>query len=324
MKVRAALVLALALAVLLVTPRAAGAQPAKVARIGYLSPLSASADSTHSEAFRQGLRDLGYVEGRNAVIEARYADGKFARLPDLAAEIVRLKVDVIVAAPTPAIRAAQQATRTIPIVMAFSGDPVGEGFVAGLARPGGNITGLSATVAEMAAKRVEFLKAIVPKMSRVAFLSNAATVRQAVSGTEAAGQTLGVQVSTVLVRNPSELDDAFSTLKNAHVGGLIVDLTLQEHSRQIVDLALKSRLPTVSGPREFVEAGGLMAYGPHFSDLFRRAATYVDKILKGAKPADLPVEQPTKFELVINLRTAKALGLTIPQSLLVRADEVIQ
>ena len=258
------------------------------------------------------------------MIEARYADGKFARLPDLAAEIVRLKVDVIVAAPTPAIRAAQQATRTIPIVMAFSGDPVGEGFVAGLARPGGNITGLSATVAEMAAKRVEFLKAIVPKMSRVAFLSNAATVRQAVSGTEAAGQTLGVQVSTVLVRNPSELDDAFSTLKNARVGGLIVDLTLQEHSRQIVDLALKSRLPTVSGPREFVEAGGLMAYGPHFSDLFRRAATYVDKILKGAKPADLPVEQPTKFELVINLRTAKALGLTIPQSLLVRADEVIQ
>ena len=324
MKVRAALVLALALAVLLVTPRAAGAQPAKVARIGYLSPLSASADSTHIEAFRQGLRDLGYVEGRNAVIEARYADGKFARLPDLAAEIVRLKVDVIVAAPTPAVRAAQQATRTIPIVMAFSGDPVGEGFVAELARPGGNITGLSATVAEMAAKRVEFLKAIVPKMSRVAFLSNAATVRQAVSGTEAAGQKLGVQVSTVLVRNPSELDDAFSILKNARVGGLIVDLTLQEHSRQIVDLALKNRLPTVSGPREFVEVGGLLAYGPHFSDLFRRAATFVDKILKGAKPADLPVEQPTKFGLAINLRTAKALGLTIPQSLLVRADQVIE
>jgi len=299
-------------------------QAEKVARIGYLSPLSASADSTHIEAFRQGLRELGYVEGRNFVIEARYADGKFARLPDLAAEIVRLKVDVIVAAPTPAVRAAQQATRTIPIVMAFSGDPVGEGFVAGLARPGGNISGLSATVAELAAKRVEFLKVIVPKMARVAFLANAATVRQAVVGTEAAGQRLGVQISTVLVRNPSELDDAFSTLKNAHVGGLIVDLTLQEHSRQIVDLALKSRLPTVSGPREFAEAGGLMAYGPDFSDLFRRAATFVDKILKGAKPADLPVEQPTKFGLVINLRTAKALRLTIPQSLLVRADQVIE
>src|SRR2546425_2577621 len=304
-------------------PLAAGAQPAgKVWRIGYLSPLAASADSIHRQAFSQGLRELGYVEGQNVTIESRYADGKFDRLLDLAAELVRLKVDLIVAAPTPAVRAVQQATRTIPIVMAFSGDPVGEGFVAGLAHPGGNITGHSATVAEMAAKRVEILKTVVPKMSRVAFLSNAATVRQAVSGTEAAGQTLGVQVSTVLVRNPSELDDAFSTLKNARVGGLIVDLTLQEHSRQIVDLALKSRLPTVSGPREFVEAGGLMAYGPHFSDLFRRAAPLVDKILKGAQPADHPVGQPTKFELVINLRTAKALGLTIPQSLLVRADEV--
>jgi putative tryptophan/tyrosine transport system substrate-binding protein len=310
---------------LLAAPLAADAQQAgKVARIGYLSPLSASADATHSEAFRQGLRDLGYVEGQNAVIEARHADDKFERLPGLAAEIVRLKVDVIVAAPTPAVRAAQQATRTIPIVMAFSGDPVGEGFVAGLARPGGNITGLSATVAEMAAKRVEFLKAIVPDISRVAFLANAATVKQAVTGTEAGGRTLGVQVSTVLVRKPSELDDALSTLKKAHLGGLIVDLTLQEHWRQIVDVALKNRLPTVSGPREFVEAGGLMAYGPHFPDLFRRAATYVDKILKGAKPGDLPIEQPTKFELAINLKTAKALGVTIPQSLLVRADEVIQ
>jgi putative ABC transport system substrate-binding protein len=308
----------------LAAPLAAEAQPAKVARIGYLSPLSASADSTHSEAFRQGLRDLGYVEGQNAVIEARYADGKFERLPDLAAEIVRLKVEVIVAAPTPAVRAAQQATRTIPIVMAFSGDPVGEGFVAGLARPGGNITGLSATVGEMAAKRVEFLKAIAPDISRVAFLANAATVRQAVTGTEAAGRALGVQVSTVLVRNPSELEHALSTLKKAHVGGLIVDLTLQEHWRQIVDLALKSRLPTVSGPREFVEAGGLMAYGPHFPDLFRRAATYVDKILKGARPGDLPMEQPTKFELVINMKTAKALGLTLPRSLLLQADQVIE
>jgi putative ABC transport system substrate-binding protein len=208
--------------------------------------------------------------------------------------------------------------------MAFSGDPVGEGFVAALARPGGNITGLSATVGEMAAKRVEFLKAIVPDISRVAFLANAATVRQAVTGTEAAGRTLGVQVSTVLVRNPSELADAFSTLKKAHVGGLVVDLTLQEHWRQIVDLAFKGSLPTVSGPREFVEAGGLIAYGPHFPDLFRRAATYVDKILKGARPGDLPMEQPTKFELVINLKTAKALGLTIPPSLLLRADQVIE
>ena len=208
--------------------------------------------------------------------------------------------------------------------MAFSGDPVGEGFVASMARPGGNITGLSATLAEMAGKRTEFLKAIVPDISRAVFLANAATAKQGISGTEAAGRALGVQVNTVLVKSPGELDHALSVLKTAHVGSLIVDLTLQEHWRQIVDAALRNRLPTVSGPREFVEAGGLMAYGPHFADLFRRTATYVDKILKGAKAADLPVEQATKFEFVINLKTAKALGLTIPQSLLLRADELIQ
>ena len=258
------------------------------------------------------------------MIEARYADGSFERLPDLAAEIVRLKVDVIVAAPTPAVRAVQKATRTIPIVMAFSGDPIDEGFVAGLTRPGGNITGHSAAVAEMAAKRMEFLKAIVPDLSRVGYLAGAGVVKQALSGTEATGRTLGVQVSSMLVRNPSELNDALSTLSRAHLGGLIVDLTLQQSWKQIVEQALKSRLPTVSGPREFVEAGGLMAYGPDFSDLFRRTATYVDKILKGAKPGDLPVEQPSKFELVINLKTAKALGLTVPPSLLLRANQVIE
>ena len=310
---------------MLTAPLAAEAQqPAKVARIGYLSPLSASADSAHVEALRQGLRELGYIEGQNAVIETRYADGRFERLPGLATELIRLKVDVIVAAPTPAVRAAQQATRTIPIVMAFSGDPVGDGFVAGLARPGGNITGLSATVAEMAAKRVEFLRAIVPEVSQIAFLANPATVRQAVSGTEAAGRAVGMQVTTVFLRDTGELEKAFSALKKGRVGGLIVDLTLQDDWRQIVALALKNRLPTVSGPRTFVEVGGLMAYGPHFSDLFRRAATYVDKILKGAKPGDLPIEQPTKFELVINLKTAKALGLKIPESLLQRADQVIE
>jgi putative tryptophan/tyrosine transport system substrate-binding protein len=306
------------------TPRAARAQPTKVARIGYLSAFSILTDSSHRDAFRQGLSALGYVEGQNAVVEARYADGRFERLPALATEIVRLKVDVIVAAPASAAKAAQQVTRTMPIVMAFSGDPVGEGLVAGLARPGGNITGLSATVSEMAAKRVELLKAIVPAISRVGFLAHAATVRQAVSGTEAAGQTLGVQVKTMLVRTPTEAEDAVSSLKKAQVGGLIVDLTLQGEWRNIVALAAKNRLPTVSGPREFVELGGLIAYGPDYSDLFRRAATYVDKILRGAKPADLPIEQATKFELVINLKTAKALGLTIPPSLLLRADQVIE
>jgi putative tryptophan/tyrosine transport system substrate-binding protein len=312
------------LALLAVPLAAAAQQPAKGTRIGYLSALSVSADATHSEAFRQGLRDLGYVEGHTAVIEARYADGRVEGLPALAAELVRLNVEVIVATPTSAVRAAQQATQTIPIVMPFSGDPVGEGLVAGLARPGGNITGFSAMVAEMAAKRVEFLKAMVPDMSRVAFLAHAAIVRQAINATEAAGRRLGVQVSTMLVRHPSELDSTFSALQQAQVGGLIVDLTLQEHWRQIIDVALKSRLPTVSGPQAFVEAGGLMAYGPHFPDLFRRAATYVDKILKGAKPADLPIEQPVKFTLVLNLKTAQTLGLTIPSMVLFQADEVIR
>jgi putative ABC transport system substrate-binding protein len=303
---------------------AEGQQAGKVAHIGYLSPLSAARDSPNMEAFRQGLGDLGYVEGRNALIDARYADGKFEMLPDLAAELVRLNVAVIVAAPTPAVRAVQQATRTIPIVMAFSGDPVGEGFAAGLARPGGNITGHSAAVAEMSAKRVEFLKSIVPKLSHVALLTPLDGVKVIVSGTEAAAHSLGLQVSTTLVRNPNDVDHAFSSMPAAHVGGVIVDLALRQHQKQILALALKSRLPTISGQREFVEAGGLMAYGPYFPNLFRRSATYVDKILKGAKPADLPVEQPTKFELVINLKTAKALGLTIPPSLLAQADHVIE
>jgi putative ABC transport system substrate-binding protein len=317
-----AVVLALSLAP--VSLAAEAQQAGKVAHIGYLSLLSAARDSPNMEAFRQGLRDLGYVEGRTALIEARYADGKFEMLPDLAAEIVRLNVNVIVAAPTPAVRAVQQATQTIPIVMAFSGDPVGEGFAAGLARPGGNITGHSAAVAEMSAKRVEFLKSIVPKLSHVALLTPLDGVRAIVSGTEVAARSLGLQVSTTLVRNPGDVDHAFSSMPGAHVGGVIVDLALRQHQKQILALALKSRLPTISGPREFVEAGGLVAYGPNFPDLFRRSAAYVDKILKGAKPADLPIEQPTKFELVINLKTAKALGLTIPQMLLQRADQVIE
>jgi putative ABC transport system substrate-binding protein len=317
---------ALLLALLLVTPPRAGEaqQPAKIARIGYLSPLSAKADSTHREAFYAGLRARGYIEGQNAVIEARYADGRFERLPGLAAELVRLKVDVIVAAPTLAVRAVQQATRTIPIVMAFSGDPVGEGLVVGLARPGGNITGHSTAIAEIAAKRVEFLKAIAPKLSHVAYLTTGEAARAAVTETESAGRTLSVQVITTVVSNSREVEHAFSSMLGAHVGGVVVAVALQPYWKQILQLARESRLPTVSGPREFVEAGGLIAYGPDRVDLFRRAATYVDKILKGAKPGDLPVEQPTKFELVINLRTAKGLGLTIPQSVLLRADQVIQ
>jgi ABC-type uncharacterized transport system substrate-binding protein len=299
-------------------------QAGKVARIGYLSPLTAGTDSTSREAFREGLRALGYVEGQNAVIEARYADGKLERLPDLAGEIVRLNVDVIVAAPSPAVRAVQRATQTIPIVMAFSGDPVGEQFVTELARPGGNITGHSTAVAEMAVKRVEFLKAIAPKLSRASHLTGPDITGRVVTETEAAGRSLGVQVMTTTVRDSRELDRVLSPMTRERVGGLIVALTIRDHWKEIVDFTLKNRLPTVSGPREFVEAGGLMAYGPHYPDLFRRTAIYVDKILKGTKPSDLPVEQPSKFELVINQKTAKALGLTIPPSLLARADQVIE
>ena len=309
---------------LLAAPLAAEAQPARVVRIGYLSLVSASADADNVEAFRQGLRDHGYVDGQNAVIEARHAGGASERLPGFAAELVRLKVDVVVASTTSAARAAQQASPTIPIAMAFTADPVGEKLVASLARPGGNVTGLSATAPEMALKRLELLKVIVPQIARAAFLVNPATAKAVLGGGEAAGRALGVPVNTLLVRDAKELDQAFATLKKAPVGGLIVDLTLQDQWKRILDFALQNRLPTVSGPRAFIEAGGLAPYGPNFPDLFLRSATYVARILKGAKPADLPIEQATRFELVINLKTAKALGLTIPQALLLRADQVIE
>jgi putative ABC transport system substrate-binding protein len=310
---------------LLAAPLAVEAQqPGKVYRIGYLSLLSASADAANVDAFRQGLHDHGYVNGQNALIEARYAEGASERLPAFAAELVRLKVDVVVASTTVAVRAAHQASSTIPIVMAFTADPVGEKLVASLARPGGNITGLSATVVEMAVKRLELLKVIAPQITRAAFLVNPATAKAVLGGGEAAGRALGVPVNTLLVRDAKGLDQAFATLKKAPVGGLIVDLTLQDHWKRILDFALQNRLPTLSGPQAFIEAGGLAAYGPHFPDLFRRSASYVDRILKGAKPAELPVEQATRFELGINLKTAKALGLTIPPSLLQRADQVIE
>ena len=306
-------------------PCAAAAQPApRTYRIGYLSHLSAATDAPNREAFVQGLAALGYVEGRNVAIEARYGEGRFERLPALATELVGLRVDVIVTALTPAVRAAQQATRTIPIVMAFSGDPVGEAMVTSLARPGGNITGLSATVAEMAAKRVEYLKAIVPRLTRVTHLNQQGTARVVVAETEAAGRALSLQVSTVFVRDAGEVDRALTAMRDGQGGGMIVNLTLREHWRQIVDLALRYRLPTAGGAREFVEMGGLMAYGPNYVAFFRRAATYVDRILSGARPADLPVEQPTTYTLIVNLKTAQALGLPIPPELLARVDEVIR
>jgi ABC-type uncharacterized transport system substrate-binding protein len=307
-----------------------GQQVGKVARIGYL-PLNLAGGPDLHEAFRQGLRDLGYVEGRNLVIEYRDAEGKPERLPALAAELVALKVDLIVAPSTPAARAARQATTTLPIVVPNMGDPVWDGLVASLARPGGNITGLTVFTLELVGKRLEQLKQAVPGLSRVAVLWQPGvfgepTEKEMLKRAEVAGQALGVRLQFVEARGPDDFDQAFSDMTRARAGALTVlgSAMLFNERRRLVDLATKHRLPTVFPWRQGVDAGGLMSYGPNGPDLFRRAATYVDKILKGAKPADLPVEQPTKFELVINMKTAKALGLTIPQSLLLRADEVIQ
>ena len=325
-------------AVLLAAPLAAEAQPArKVYRIGFLSPSSSSDPERLASPFgerglaavRQGLRDLGYVEGQNIAIEYRWAEGRFERLPDLAAELVRLKVDVIVSVVTQATLAAKNATGTIPIVLVAAGDPLGSGLVASLARPGGNVTGPSSMYAELAGKQLELLKETVPKVSRVAVLwnpANAVWQAQMLRQTEGAARALGLQVQLLEARGPDELEGAFAAMTRERASALLVqvDVIFALHARRIADLAAKRRVPAMYGSREHVEAGGLMSYAPNALDLFRRAATYVDKILKGAKPADLPVEQPTKFELVINLNTAKALGLTIPQSVLVRADEVIR
>ncbi len=316
---------------LLAAPLAAEAQQAaKVARIGYLAG-SLAAFPQPREAFIQGLRDLGYVEGRNLVIEYRSPEGKPERLPALAAELVALKVDVIVAAGTPQPLAAKQATRTIPIVFAGASDPVASGLVTSLARPGGNVTGLSLLLPELVGKTLEQLKQAIPGVNRVAVLWQPGglgerTEKDMLKGAEAAGRALGVRLQLVEARGPADIDRAFSDMTKARSDALTVlgsNMFLIER-RRLVDLAAKNRLPAVYPLREWVDVGGLMAYGPNLADLFRRAATYVDKILKGAKPGDLPVEQPTKFELVINLKTAKALGLTIPPSLLQRADEVIQ
>jgi len=304
-------------------------QAAKIARIGYL----AISPPTHlGEAFHQGLRDLGYVEGKNLVIEYRSAEGKHERYPALAAELVALKVDVIVAAGgTPAALAAKQATRTIPIVFIAVGDPVTSGLVSSLARPGSNVTGSSALSPELVGKRLELLTQAVPGVSRVAVLWHPGAVgerteKDMLKGVEVGARALGVPLQFVEARGPADFDRAFSDMTSARAGALTVLGTPMffTERRRLLDLAAKNRLPAVYPSREFVDAGGLMSYGPNRADLFRRAAMYVDKILKGAKPADLPVEQPTKFELVINRKAAKALGLTIPQSVLTRADQVVE
>jgi putative ABC transport system substrate-binding protein len=308
-------------------------QPPKIARVGYLMNGAPGSPEARAflNAFRQGLRERGYVEGQNILIEYRAADGKIERLPGLASELARLNLDVIVVGATPGARAAQQATTTIPVIAVAMGDPVRDGVVASLARPGANITGSTFLGPELVPKRMELLKEALPRASRVAVLVHPGafgerTMRDMLTETEAAARTLGMQLQLVEVQGPDEFDRAFSTMTRARADALFVfpSVMLFTERRRIVALAEKHRLPSMFNAREFVELGGLMGYGASILDLNRRAATYVDKILNGAKPGDLPIEQPTKFELVINLKTAKALGLTIPQPLLQRADEVIQ
>jgi putative ABC transport system substrate-binding protein len=300
-------------------------QPAKVARIGFLDAASASANRV--EALRKGLRDLGYVEGKNIVIEFRWAEG-YERFPGLAAELVQLKVAVIVAAGTPAVQAVQKETTTIPIVMVTIGDPVGAGFVASLSRPGGNITGLSNIAGDVSSKYLELLRVAFPKLSRVTVLVNPGNPIHPnfLKNIQATAKTTGVNVSSHQASTASQIEAALVAMTRERAGALIVlpDTFFGAQARQIAELAVKNRLPTMFWSRGLAEAGGLMSYGQNNTEHFRRAATYVDKILKGTKPGDLPVEQPTTIELVVNLKAAKAMGLTIPQELLFRADKVIE
>jgi len=306
--------------------RAQAQQLKQVPKIGVLSTGSASSEAARNEAFLQGLRELGYVVGQNILIEHQYAEANPDRLPELAAELVLLKVDVIVAGAL-AIRAAMNATKTIPIVMETSGDPVAYGYVVSLAQPGGNVTGSSQMSPELGGKRLELLKEALKKVSVVAILHDGGAAQAPqMKEMEAAARALGVQLQPVKAEGPSDFENAFSAMTRGHASAFIglTSSTLFNHRNQIVDLAIKSRLPAIYPASEWVDAGGLMSYGPNIFENYRRAAKYVDKILKGAKPAALPVEQPTKFELIINLKAAKQIGLIIPPSVLARADRVIK
>jgi len=321
-----AVVLALSLTSTLLAAEAQ--QPGKVYRVGVLDFVPATSNAANLSALRQGLRELGYVEGQNLVIEYRSADGQAERFPGLAGELVRLKVDVIVTRGTPAALAAKHATQTIPIVMAASANPVGTGAVDSLAHPGGNVTGLSALGTEMQGKPIEMLRELVPQIVRVAFLFNMSNAALQANWKEAepAARSVGLQPHLLDVRTVRDLEPAFDAAVRQRAGAVVIglDTLTLAHRQQIVDALVRRHLPAISREREFVDAGGLMSYGVHYPDQYRRAATYVDKILKGARPGDLPVEQPTKFELVINMKPAKALGLTIPQTLLLRADQIIE
>ena len=319
----------LALVVLIAASPGEAQDPAKVPRVGFLGPRTAADGAPFADAFRQGLRELGWIEGRNIVIEYRWAEGNLDRLAGLAADVVRHKVDVILASNTQAAAAAKNATKTIPIVMGTAGDPVGLGLVASLAKPGGNVTGLTYSVGvEMLSKDLELLKEGLPTLRRAAVLLNPANPAHVLWTKDAhlAARSLSVQLQVLEVRRAEELENAFAAMARERAGALLVlaDSLFAFHRVRIQSLAAQSRLPAMYGAREHVDAGGLMSYGVDVRDNFRRSAAYVDKILKGTKPADLPVTQPTKFELVINLRTATALGLAIPQALLLRADEIIQ
>jgi ABC-type uncharacterized transport system substrate-binding protein len=323
------IIVALVASVILTSVHMAEAQQAKVPRIGVLLPSNPAATGHFLEAFRRGLREHGYLEGKNFTIDARYGEARAERLPTLAGELVSLKVDVILTATDRAVAAVKQKTFTIPIVMANSTDPVGTGFVVSLAHPGGNVTGLSTFSPELSGKRLELLGEAVPRLSRVAFIWNPDVPGATLEYKEAEGaaRSLRMQLQLVEVRHPDDVAPAFSAITKGRADALIMpgpNAVLFANRGQIVSFTQKNRLPSMYAQTEYVDAGGLMSYGPSFVDLYRRAATYVDKILKGAKPADLPVEQPTKFEFVINLKTAKQIGLTIPPNVLARADKVIK
>ena len=316
----------LLLALVALSPTVSVGEPAtKVYHIGFLQP---DARDFLFDAFRDGLRDLGYIEGKNIVIEPRWASGHYDQVPALADELVRMNVDIIVTSATPGALAAKRATNTIPIVIASSADPVASGIVASLAHPGGNITGLTLMNDELAIKRIEILKETVPGISRVAVLWSTSnpTYARMIEKIKAAAPLIRLQVEVVKVASPERLEQALSEVKKSHADSMFVfeDPVFRANAARIIEFVAKNRLPTVYGGSEFVHAGGLMAYGPSHADMFRRAAGYVDRILKGANPGDLPIEQPTKFELVVNLKTAKALGIKIPDSILLRADEVIK
>jgi ABC-type uncharacterized transport system substrate-binding protein len=303
-------------------------QPKKVARIGFVSAVSLSSIPARIEAFRQGLHELGYIEGKNIVIEWRSAEGKPDHLPPLIAELMHLKVEVIVSAASTPTRFVKQATSTIPIVMAYDDDPVGSGFAASLARPGGNITGLSTLSSEISGKQLELLKELLPKLSRVGVLGDVARpgIAKALKEINLSADAFRVQIQYLEVRDPTNIETAFRAASKDHADAVLVlpSPILTSQRKQVVELAVKNRLPAIYSRPEYIEDVGLAFYGPSLTDLYHRAATYVDKILKGANPGDLPIEQPTKFELIINLKAAKQIGLTIPPNVLARADRVIK